>query len=183
VSEQGTFQFQIDGIGLPERPFGTVSDDCNQRSAEMPVEAKQLARRKARAAVRAGKLTRQPCERCGDPKADAHHEDYSKPLDVRWLCRKHHAVRHCELDLLAIAHRVKGTTTDPDVVAVCAGLEKLIPAGARVRTTSPKLKRPVSRAKDLPQCADCARRRAQRTAAQQRWRKRTGGAMSAESAA
>lgn len=32
---------------------------------------------------------RQACEICGAP-AQAHHEDYSKPLAVRWLCFKHH---------------------------------------------------------------------------------------------
>lgn len=40
-------------------------------------------------AVKSGKLTRQPCEICGQ-KAQAHHHDYSKPLDVQWLCMKHH---------------------------------------------------------------------------------------------
>lgn len=40
---------------------------------------------------------RPPCEVCGDPKSDAHHEDYSKPLEVIWLCRKHHAERHIEI--------------------------------------------------------------------------------------
>lgn len=40
-------------------------------------------------AIRSGKLIRQPCEVCGE-KAQAHHDDYSKPLDVRWLCFKHH---------------------------------------------------------------------------------------------
>lgn len=45
-------------------------------------------------AIRDGRLTRQPCEVCGAQKAQAHHEDYSKPLDVRWLCTKHHAEWH-----------------------------------------------------------------------------------------
>lgn len=45
-------------------------------------------------AVRDGRLTRQPCEICGKDKAQAHHDDYSKPLDVRWLCTKHHAEWH-----------------------------------------------------------------------------------------
>lgn len=45
-------------------------------------------------AIKRGELTRQPCEVCGDPKVDAHHDDYSKPLDVRWLCRKHHRLHH-----------------------------------------------------------------------------------------
>lgn len=45
-------------------------------------------------ALRCGRLTRQPCEVCGVEKAQAHHDDYSKPLDVRWLCTTHHAEWH-----------------------------------------------------------------------------------------
>jgi hypothetical protein len=41
-----------------------------------------------------GKLIRQPCEVCGSKKVEAHHDDYTKPLDVRWLCKKHHAEHH-----------------------------------------------------------------------------------------
>lgn len=45
-------------------------------------------------AIRDGKLIRQPCEVCGSAKAQAHHDDYSKPLDVRWLCSTHHSEWH-----------------------------------------------------------------------------------------
>ena len=45
-------------------------------------------------ALRSGKIQRQPCEVCGDQNGHAHHEDYSKPLDVIWLCPKHHKERH-----------------------------------------------------------------------------------------
>lgn len=45
-------------------------------------------------AIRDGKLVRLPCEKCGNPKSQAHHTDYSKPLDVQWLCFKHHREAH-----------------------------------------------------------------------------------------
>ena len=45
-------------------------------------------------ALRVGKISRQSCEICGDPKSHGHHEDYSKPLEVHWLCPKHHQMRH-----------------------------------------------------------------------------------------
>lgn len=45
-------------------------------------------------AIRDGRLVRQPCEVCGHEPAEAHHDDYSKPLDVRWLCTAHHAEHH-----------------------------------------------------------------------------------------
>lgn len=43
-------------------------------------------------AVRDGKLVRKPCEICGKEKSEAHHEDYSKPLEVIWLCKQHHGL-------------------------------------------------------------------------------------------
>ena len=55
---------------------------------------KDAARRAVSRAIRAGGIVSQSCESCGDEKAHAHHDDYSKPLDVRWLCRAHHAEWH-----------------------------------------------------------------------------------------
>ena len=43
-------------------------------------------------AVRKGTLVKQPCEVCGVARpVHAHHDDYSMPLEVRWLCPAHHA--------------------------------------------------------------------------------------------
>ncbi len=43
-------------------------------------------------ALVAGKLTRpSPCEGCLKKRfAQAHHEDYSKPFEIDWLCKKCH---------------------------------------------------------------------------------------------
>ena len=46
------------------------------------------------AALKRGDLVRQPCEVCGNPKSQAHHDDYSKPLVVRWLCDLDHKAHH-----------------------------------------------------------------------------------------
>ncbi len=45
-------------------------------------------------AISSGVLVKQPCEICGELKVQAHHDDYSKPLSVRWLCVKHHFEHH-----------------------------------------------------------------------------------------
>lgn len=45
-------------------------------------------------AVKRGTVERQPCEICDEPKTDGHHADYSKPLEVQWLCRDHHVQVH-----------------------------------------------------------------------------------------
>lgn len=45
-------------------------------------------------AIKTGRLERLPCEVCGHPVAEGHHDDYSKRLDVRWLCRMHHRWLH-----------------------------------------------------------------------------------------
>jgi len=54
----------------------------------------ELSHAKVAAAIADGTLTRQPCETCGAVPADAHHEDYDKPLEVVWLCRSHHKQLH-----------------------------------------------------------------------------------------
>jgi hypothetical protein len=52
--------------------------------------------------VKKGKLTRKPCEECALPFVEAHHDDYSKPLDVRWLCASHHMLLHAARRIAAI---------------------------------------------------------------------------------
>ena len=51
---------------------------------------KDKARRALRYAVKTGKIKRGPCRYCGDLKTQGHHSDYSKPLDVEWVCQKCH---------------------------------------------------------------------------------------------
>ncbi len=58
---------------------------------------KDNARSYANVYQRRGKLLKQPCEVCGNLKSEKHHDDYSKPLEVRWLCRKHHLEHHKRL--------------------------------------------------------------------------------------
>ena len=50
--------------------------------------------RLTRYAIKRGDLVPQPCEVCGKERVDAHHPDYDKPMDVMWLCRKHHKDIH-----------------------------------------------------------------------------------------
>jgi len=54
----------------------------------------ESARRKLAYAVKYGHLRRLNCELCGNENTDGHHMDYSRPLDVVWLCRPHHAAFH-----------------------------------------------------------------------------------------
>ena len=44
--------------------------------------------------LKRGYLEREPCNACGAEKAQMHHHDYSKPLEVEWLCRPCHLAEH-----------------------------------------------------------------------------------------
>jgi len=61
------------------------------------VTVKEAARSKVQKAVLSGKLIKTPCIKCGDSLSEGHHTDYSKPLEVLWLCRKHHMEMHNSL--------------------------------------------------------------------------------------
>lgn len=45
-------------------------------------------------AIERGEIIKQPCEKCGATETQAHHDDYNKPLDVRWLCDACHKEWH-----------------------------------------------------------------------------------------
>lgn len=57
---------------------------------------KAAARSYVSAAIKEGILVRpEICSKCTkNCKAEAHHEDYTRPLEVIWLCRKCHAFIH-----------------------------------------------------------------------------------------
>jgi len=57
---------------------------------------KKVARKKVENALKSGELTRPEfCDNCRDNcYVEGHHEDYSKPLDVEWLCRTCHYQIH-----------------------------------------------------------------------------------------
>jgi hypothetical protein len=54
---------------------------------------KRFAQKKLGYAIKSGKIKKQPCWVCGET-AEAHHPDYSRPLDVVWLCTAHHRQTH-----------------------------------------------------------------------------------------
>lgn len=48
-------------------------------------------------AIESGKIIRQPCSVCNNPKSHGHHPDYKLPYDVIWLCAQHHKDIHREV--------------------------------------------------------------------------------------
>jgi hypothetical protein len=66
---------------------------------------RSIARSYANVYQRRGKLLPEPCEKCEVELAQKHHEDYSLPLQVRWLCRECHLKHHRQV--LHVEHSAK----------------------------------------------------------------------------
>ena len=74
------------------------------KRVKAPVDSEKVrAQNLLNRAIARGEVIPQPCEDCGAevyPAHDgrrgvhAHHDDYSKPLDVRWLCYACHGKEH-----------------------------------------------------------------------------------------
>jgi hypothetical protein len=71
-----------------------------RRHLELSPEARLKAncRSYARAYVKRGLLKKAPCP-CGSRRVQMHHDDYTKPLQVRWRCRPCHLALHAPTTL------------------------------------------------------------------------------------
>lgn len=80
-------EYEIRRSKQPERRLKRME---YQRKRRLKYPEKNKARNLISNGLRSGKISKLPCEVCGELKSQAHHLDYSKPYDVIWLCRKHH---------------------------------------------------------------------------------------------
>lgn len=87
-------QYERERHQRPERKEQIARYQRKRRSSN-PVKA--MAWNMVSNAIRDGRLERLPCEGCGAVPAQAHHHDYSKPLDVKWLCFVCHRKEHGQL--------------------------------------------------------------------------------------
>jgi hypothetical protein len=90
TSRERVREYEAARFQTPERKAQRRRYQANRRRS---FPEKERAYRKVRWAIKTGKLIRLPCVACGDPKSQAHHEDYFRPLDVQWLCFRCH--REC----------------------------------------------------------------------------------------
>lgn len=65
------------------------------KHSELNDEARKKANTRAytHVLIKRGVIQKQGCEVCGS-EAEAHHEDYTNPKDVKWFCRPHHLQWH-----------------------------------------------------------------------------------------
>lgn len=83
-----------------KRPPAVLPDPSATSYARLSPEQKRRANARAYANcyLRRGRLSKQPCEDCGAEGAEMHHDDYDKPLQVRWKCRACHMQHHEKVD-------------------------------------------------------------------------------------
>lgn len=75
-------------------PAGRAMQQTNGKRMRAKYQFKVLARQMVAIAIRMGILKKQPCRDCGASDVHAHHPDYSKPLEVIWLCPPCHRAEH-----------------------------------------------------------------------------------------
>jgi hypothetical protein len=91
VSKERIKEYERKRFQNPERKKKVIQYQLNRRHK---YRGKEKARRMIGNYIRSEEIIRKPCEVCGELKSQAHHEDYRKPLEVRWLCFKHHRIVH-----------------------------------------------------------------------------------------
>ena len=85
----------IDAAREYDRKRGNRQSDLYVKEYRARFPIKYRAHNIVNNSIRDGKLFKMPCEICGG-NAVAHHDDYAKPLNVRWLCQAHHKQWHAK---------------------------------------------------------------------------------------
>jgi hypothetical protein len=102
----GVHEYEHERAQRPERRANRVEYGRTHRKL-YPEKAR--ARTAVSNGLRDGKITKGPCVHCGTTeKVQAHHHDYSKPLDVEWVCFKCHREREH-------GQKIRGARHDGDV--------------------------------------------------------------------
>lgn len=87
----------IDKIRAYDRDRGNRQSLEDLQKYRKKYPNKYRARRMVANAIKSKKLFKEPCEMCGKAETvHAHHDDYLKPLNVRWLCATHHHQWHAK---------------------------------------------------------------------------------------
>jgi hypothetical protein len=76
------------------RPIPKEQHRLNEHEQRLKYPERSRARSLARYAVKIGALIKKPCNVCGSIKVEGHHPNYDEPLNVIWLCKKHHVEAH-----------------------------------------------------------------------------------------
>jgi ribosomal protein S27AE len=84
-------EYERDRYKRPDRRSKALEYQTRSRKSH-PKKAR--ARRLVNNRLRYGKLKREPCQRCGAEKSQAHHTDYRFPMKITWLCFKCHRTAH-----------------------------------------------------------------------------------------
>ena len=84
------------GVARPSDEYSSLRNKLVKEYAKRYPERRR-AQWKVREAIKKGKLVKESCIICGNEKVHGHHQDYSKPLEVIWLCAKHHKALHYDL--------------------------------------------------------------------------------------
>jgi hypothetical protein len=104
VKYQKRFKESLFNLGIKQKPFVKKRNKNKPLAVKRKTKYSQVkkwrdknkikitAHRKVFSALRNGSLKKWECSVCGSIKSEAHHTDYLKPLEVVWLCKKHHSI-------------------------------------------------------------------------------------------
>lgn len=76
------------------RPYAKINQLERQKQQRIKHKLKFKARELVHTALRNCSILKLPCEICGIKKSEAHHSNYNRPLQIKWLCRLHHEQEH-----------------------------------------------------------------------------------------